>query len=815
MAPSTAARKLQNALRHAQQAQQADAQDSDSGDSFLDDDEGDADHQGPDSDDDGAEINEFGMLKSSDDSSVIGDQNSDYDEDGTAELQEGNGAHDIDEDNEDEPADDIYDDSNASSEVDAEEADDDDDDDGAIATLRDAITSATTARAAEEAANKVKKRKIPGFTIPQYEYADEDEATTPKKKLTLDDIRQHTSSTFGTRALQSLDHLEKKAKTKSEVVKARLGRRLESRIDRAAAYAVATDNITRWEDTVKQNRQATHLEFPLQKEDTADATAGVTGTLDEDEEISREKLLNELGSNEATVEDVAKRREALRKARDQMFREEMKARRLKKIKSKTYHKIHKRERERAKELAGQLDGSDAEEDGDDDYTKMVQRARQRMDLKHKSTSKWAQDVKRMNLHKDKGTRSELEAMLRRGEELERKISGADEQESSDDDDMLLSAIDDAEASPEPVKGIAGMKFMRDAEERLRLQNEQTVEEVRRIEAGGDLRDERTTSTAYEVINDGRRKFTPGAQESYAELVDVMEQSEEQDEAPRALDKKLASIVVRSAIDSKGSAGRKEKGTNDDASESANPWIQEVDGGSVAKGGSLLYLSKDSTRTAKSQEALSRAKRNTRKHVDTTEVQIDANQILQARDIHDEGIDDSEQADETDDAQVTMTYQFNKRNAKHAVTFQQRDLVKRAFSGDDVVREFDEEKKRVIEDEGDKEIDVTLPGWGSWTGKGTRKPQRRFIEKVSGINPKQRKDSKLKNVIINEKSIKKSAKYMTDQVPYPYETREQYERALRMPIGKEWNAQTTTQKTTKPRIIVKTGVVLEPLSRPLV
>lgn len=46
-------------------------------------------------------------------------------------------------------------------------------------------------------------------------------------------------------------------------------------------------------------------------------------------------------------------------------------------------------------------------------------------------------------------------------------------------------------------------------------------------------------------------------------------------------------------------------------------------------------------------------------------------------------------------------------------FKQKDLIKQAFAGDDVVSEFENEKKRVIEEEDDKEEDLTLPGWGDW------------------------------------------------------------------------------------------------------
>ena len=44
-------------------------------------------------------------------------------------------------------------------------------------------------------------------------------------------------------------------------------------------------------------------------------------------------------------------------------------------------------------------------------------------------------------------------------------------------------------------------------------------------------------------------------------------------------------------------------------------------------------------------------------------------------------------------------------------FKQKDLIKQAFAGDDVVSEFENEKKRVIEEEDDKRrgFDITWMG----------------------------------------------------------------------------------------------------------
>jgi U3 small nucleolar RNA-associated protein 14 len=83
----------------------------------------------------------------------------------------------------------------------------------------------------------------------------------------------------------------------------------------------------------------------------------------------------------------------------------------------------------------------------------------------------------------------------------------------------------------------------------------------------------------------------------------------------------------------------------------------------------------------------------------------------------------------------------------------------------------------------------------------------------GIDANKRKDKKMDKVIINEKRMKPTVKYMASQLPFPFENREQYERSLRVPKGKEWVTKKTHQDVTKPRVIVKQGVIA-PLRKPL-
>ncbi len=58
------------------------------------------------------------------------------------------------------------------------------------------------------------------------------------------------------------------------------------------------------------------------------------------------------------------------------------------------------------------------------------------------------------------------------------------------------------------------------------------------------------------------------------------------------------------------------------------------------------------------------------------------------------------------------------------------------------------------------------------------------------------------------------KYLASQLPHPFESQQQYERSLRLPVGPEWSTKETFQESTKPRVIIKQGIIA-PMSKPMV
>lgn len=115
------------------------------------------------------------------------------------------------------------------------------------------------------------------------------------------------------------------------------------------------------------------------------------------------------------------------------------------------------------------------------------------------------------------------------------------------------------------------------------------------------------------------------------------------------------------------------------------------------------------------------------------------------------------------------------------------------------------------------MDVTIPGWGSWGGKGVRrKPKKaapkKFTKHIAGVDAASRKDAGLNHVILSEKREKQAAKYLVKDLPFPYTSAAQHEQALRMPTGPEWQTGTTHRSFTRPEVLTRMGQIIDPLSR---
>ncbi|CAX40453.1 U3 small nucleolar RNA-associated protein, putative [Candida dubliniensis CD36] len=627
----------------------------------------------------------------------------------------------------------------------------------------------------------------------------------------------------------------------SKAIAIPLPKRIQQRNDRAAAYELSKKEISKWTDSVQALRQAEVLKFPMinqQQEDTIQDSA-LTFRSDNEPITELEKKINnvltesslvddkkeakfeEIAIAQMTPEEMKKRTNELRLMRELMFRDEKRAKRIKKIKSKQYHKIQKRERLKTQEMV-ENDEFNIDEDHDS------KRAIERMSLKHKTQSQWAKSMIKSGLSKDSSNRVELEEMLRQGEKLRIKQMGFEDGDQSDEDiDDIINEYNQDDINHENKlknklgKGVMNMDFMKKAEARKREENLKELEMLKKLQNGeeGDLEIFKEDNGAVNIIkNQGRRIYTPTAAATAAAATaasssqindNINEQvlADVENDNAKSLNKRLAKKYQ--VIDNQETNASTSTSTSTSTQpevlpvDESNPWLSantSIDNDIMKKNNStkITTIDKESSKLAKAAAKLVKSKLKKHKSNDENTL-IDVNETLAINDIYQDNGSENENEGESI---PTM--------------FKQKDLIKQAFAGDDVISEFTNEKKRVIEEEDDKEEDLTLPGWGDWTGGDDliKFKKKKFIHKIDGIMKKNhRKDKNLKNVIINEKVNKKNLKYQSSQIPYPFETREQYERSLRMPIGQEWTSKETHQKLTMPRIIVKQGTVIDPLKAP--
>lgn len=652
-----------------------------------------------------------------------------------------------------------------------------------LSKLRDFVSSMETTKPQERSTKSNRGQE----NVAPTEYG-----LTPSRKLTVSDLM---ASGIDSRLKSSLKHLDSAVPSKDPKVGANgkltapLPKRQQDRIDRSAAYEKSKETLNRWIDTVKANREAEHISFPLPDpheqqvsrlgpvapqtdlESTIQSILVESG-LATSEKATEQQLqaAEELQTRKMSLEEVQARTAELRKRRDLMFREEIRSKRIKKIKSKSYRRVHRKERQKAEEMEQQalIDaGIDPDEKEREQYDRL--RAEARMSTKHKD-SKWAKSLKQTGRTAwDEDARASMTDLARRDEELQRRMEGRSvrtneddfldptSSESDEDDDAWDEADPDFEsrklnkdldtvgdAGSGEVSGphskLLSMGFMQRAEASRKQQNDEEIRNLRKELNGDD-------SEPDSEQEGGRRKFGtskpeagkgPAASRKKNEFEETVasEDEESSNEATGKLEsatigKKNKKSKSSTSVKNTKSAGLKAATQSaPDVEEGVeNPWLVQNTRNNrkrqVGEADQALDISVaapvDGSASGKSKSQSTKSRTNRAAPQD----------------------DETSDSDSDDNAPVLL---------------KNHDLVKRAFAGDDVIAEFQKEKEEMIEEEGDKIVDNTLPGWGSWTGAGIskkqQKRQKRFLTKVEGVRPEQRKDAKLGHVIINEKRVKK-------------------------------------------------------------
>ncbi|CEP03726.1 hypothetical protein PBRA_003333 [Plasmodiophora brassicae] len=561
------------------------------------------------------------------------------------------------------------------------------------------------------------------------------------------------------------------------------------RLERNVAFTSTSKELDKWTHLVKANREAARVSFPLKDhkivESTASLTAKFTPTtsletdldallkmykLDERSVCKNDDPL--LSTNDsASPEEIEKRHAEIARMRALMFYHELRAKRIKKIKSKKFRKMLKKQR-------AKHEGDD--EDGEDDEVREkreLERINARMSLRVKNTSKWMKSALKHGGVVDPEVRARVADQQRNMEALRdriRSVKGAGSSDDDNDDDAEIEALAQEIKDDVPVegkRGVFGLKFMVKAAAKQKAEAEAMLKELQRAaeEDDDDNDSDKEAPAEGKPAVSGRRTFGGLAPASSTEPAAPTDKRFE------ATGTSLQSVAVASgaAFRSRtaGPVSSVSKQQDDD-----NPWLN-VNSSAIA--------------------ARERKAANDDVVLDTEVVSAD---------------DDD---DDNDDKFVLLD---------DGASAERRELVRRAFpTAGDEGREFAAEKAAVAESELpdlEQEHPATMPGWGSWAGDGvtaSRASRKRAAKRAHELQRKKqtlldrRRDGSMSHVIINEKVDRKSAKYKVGSVPFPFTSREQYERSLQVPIGREWNSAGGHADLIAPAVTCRVGAVIAPIT----
>jgi U3 small nucleolar RNA-associated protein 14 len=598
-------------------------------------------------------------------------------------------------------------------------------------------------------------------------------------------------------------------------------------------------------------------EKEIMKQEGHDALLGLVDYDDDD-----------LGRNQLSAEEYKKRRGELAKLRALMFYEEQKRHHMNKIKSKKYRKIRKKQRMRLKES----DDAEAAEQ-DDDYARELEekaemeRMKERMSLKHRNTSKWAKRVLRRGANVDADTRKALSEQVRIGDELKKKMKGnySDDDDNDDEDDSNL--LDQARAiltdmeqnhDEQANKGLFKLDFMKKGLEAQRERAKQEARELlRELEANekmGSSDDEERNPNSYDKEDEDARSTMEKKRKKVAsakEMETVLPKGKLVATSLEFGNSNAVSVSGAIDLDVEGEETVTKSSPSENTSidvtlSNVESTVEHTETDKyeqvVSKEPIRATVANCSTQKENVDDNpwLRKTLKNKNVTVNTNDHKGKSKKILPS--VTKEGIiniadainvisgnDNEEQKDisiiETSQSSMKQNNDNKVKNDLKIASMSQQDLVRQAFatvSDKDVQDEFDKEKDAMRErDDHSKKVkpeNNKVSGWGSWAGEGVppqRPPKKlpKHLEPPEKKIPKRRReDDGKKGVIINAKRIKKTAKFQIENIPYPYASREQYERAIAGAMGAEWNVSGAVKDMTRPEVITRPGKMIRPISK---
>ncbi|XP_054853047.1 U3 small nucleolar RNA-associated protein 14 homolog A [Eublepharis macularius] len=605
-----------------------------------------------------------------------------------------------------------------------------------------------------------------------------------------------TSSALGSIRKQ----LSKVRQTKA--VQLPLSKEENERVVREAAYTQTSQALAKWDPIVRQNRNAEQLVFPLQQDCVTVAPIEevisnwkprtpleeeIFNLLHKTQQPVKDPLLtpHEKASLKAmSLEEAQLRRMELQRARALQSYYEAKARRERKIKSKKFHKLLRKGKSskvlQEFEMLRKCNPEAALE-----QLEKMERARieERMSLKHQNKGRWAKSTVIMAKY-DLEARQAMQEQLARNKELTQKAQPTSDSEEDGKDleadgGLVPDVINEGHVGVDPDNPWMLGKASAESKEEPRVPEDSV---------GDGMEEEEPTMSNEEALlqdfaerRQGLRclQVTSEAQgldgeEAALMLPDVLPPAPPSPgpEEPLLREKleRLRTLEDMEALEPEEVVQR-EQSVQSEGAEPLQPvqaeLLSQADGGRTAA----------AKKTGKRQSL------------------IDLKAVL---------------ADTSTSMQCPLVPRVVQDELES--TTDQRQVIREAFASDNVVADFVKEKRRAEQDGKPKAVDLVLPGWGEWGGTGLQpstKKRRRFLIKPAPGPP--RKDQHLPHVIISEQRNISAAAHQVNQLPFPFESSQQFERSIQAPVGSTWNTQRAFQRLTAPQVITLPGHIIQPIS----
>ena len=164
-------------------------------------------------------------------------------------------------------------------------------------------------------------------------------------------------------------------------------------------------------------------------------------------------------------EEMQKRYNEIKRYKALLFQKEISNRRKAKIKSKLFHKINKRRKEK-EEMKVLQDLSQVDPEAVKNYLekKKENRIEERMNLKHSINSKFQKTVKRFNLQNDQQIKEAIKENFALRDKLLQKVKGEDEDDEDNEEEFEELESQEEEKEEEERRRRGQKKRMKEEED---------------------------------------------------------------------------------------------------------------------------------------------------------------------------------------------------------------------------------------------------------------------------------------------------------------------------------------------------------------